>query len=332
MKAIKQYNITYFFRRNGYSIERVFDTLIDHLLGQGHLTSKCYLPESRADLVSIFQNLHYVFFKRGEINHITGDIHYISLVLPHHKTILTIHDCIMIYRNTGMKRILFQLFWLKVPVFLSNHVTVISSKTKEDIIKFTRCNPDKISVIYNPVSLDFKYSPKEYLNIVPIILHFTGTEHKNTGRVLDALQDQQVRLIIVGTPLHSLENKILHYKGPLELYRNLSNAEILDLYTISDIVLFPSYFEGFGMPIIEGQATGRVVITSNIEPMIEVAGDGAHFVNPFDIESIREGILKVIHDEEYRNSLIIKGQKNVERFHVEKIAEEYLKIYNKINN
>ena len=70
---------------------------------------------------------------------------------------------------------------------------------------------------------------------------------------------------------------------------DLSNQEILDEYMNCDIVSFPSLYEGFGMPIIEGQAVGRVVFTSDLEPMKEIAGDAALLVDPYSIESIRNG-------------------------------------------
>ena len=84
------------------------------------------------------------------------------------------------------------------------------------------------------------------------------------------------------------------------------------------------------MPIIEAQATGRVVITSNIEPMKSIAGETAHLVDPYRVESIREGIIKVINDEAYRENLIKKSQINIKRFCVERVAEEYNKLYDQI--
>lgn len=98
------------------------------------------------------------------------------------------------------------------------------------------------------------------------------------------------------------------------------------------MVMFVSTFEGFGLPVIEAQGTGRPLITSNIQPMKEVAGDAAYFADPFDTSSIRNGVLKIIHDQHYRQSLIEKGLMNVKRFAPEKIAMQYQELYKKVQN
>jgi glycosyltransferase involved in cell wall biosynthesis len=104
----------------------------------------------------------------------------------------------------------------------------------------------------------------------------------------------------------------------------------VSLYQDADIVSFPSTYEGFGMPILEAQAVGRVVVTSRVLSMPEVAGEGACFVDPFDPSSIRRGLEQVIGDGDYRQKLIQKGFKNVERFDAERIANQYREVYVKV--
>ena len=101
-------------------------------------------------------------------------------------------------------------------------------------------------------------------------------------------------------------------------------------YQLADIISFPSIFEGFGMPIIEGQATGRPVLSSNIAPMTEVAGDGACLINPHNINQIRHGFLPLINDKDYRDGLIQKGFENVKRFSIEHISEQYMNLYHNL--
>jgi glycosyltransferase involved in cell wall biosynthesis len=84
------------------------------------------------------------------------------------------------------------------------------------------------------------------------------------------------------------------------------------------------------MPILEAQATGRPVITSNLSSMPEVAGDGACLVNPYDVNSIKEGIQKVISDNHYRQQLITNGLKNVKRFNPKTVAGQYESLYKKL--
>ena len=84
------------------------------------------------------------------------------------------------------------------------------------------------------------------------------------------------------------------------------------------------------MPIIEAQTVGRVVVTSDIEPMNSIAGESALRVNPFDVESIKNGFIKIINDDAMRIKMIDLGLLNVEKYTVENIAKQYLKIYNSI--
>ena len=105
---------------------------------------------------------------------------------------------------------------------------------------------------------------------------------------------------------------------------------MLHEYQNCDIVNFPSIYEGFGMPIIEGQAVGRCVVTSNIAPMTEIADDSALFVNPNSIDEIRRAYTRIISDSDLRKSLIAKGQKNIERFKLEKICSDYMNLYKQL--
>jgi glycosyltransferase involved in cell wall biosynthesis len=86
------------------------------------------------------------------------------------------------------------------------------------------------------------------------------------------------------------------------------------------------------MPIVEANIVGRPVITSNLLSMPEVAGDAALIVNPYSINEIRQGILKIISDDDYRNDLIEKGFKNAEKFTINIIADVYLNLYNEVRN
>jgi glycosyltransferase involved in cell wall biosynthesis len=110
----------------------------------------------------------------------------------------------------------------------------------------------------------------------------------------------------------------------------LSNEQMLAQYSDCDIVSFPSTFEGFGMPIIEGNLVGRPVIAGNVASMPEVAGDAACLVDPFDVESIRSGFLRVIQDAAYREQLVARGFENAKRFDHTAIAAQYEDVYRKV--
>jgi glycosyltransferase involved in cell wall biosynthesis len=266
----------------------------------------------------------------GEINHITGDVNFLALGLPSNRTILTIHDCGFMHLYTGWRRDLLKWFWLKLPVRHCNYITAVSEATKQEIIKYTNCPADKIRVIPTIISTHFVYSPFVPRTERPMILHIGTAENKNLERHIKALAGLPVQLYIVGK-LNTLQLSLLEqYQIDYQNDFNLSDEVLHQLYKACTLVLFASTFEGFGMPILEAQAVGRAVVTSNLSSMPNVAGDAACLVDPYDITSIRAGVEKVLDDAFYRKELIQKGLKNIERFSATEVARQYEALYAEI--
>ena len=113
----------------------------------------------------------------------------------------------------------------------------------------------------------------------------------------------------------------------VENHCGLGEAEVIEQYRRADLVAFASTLEGFGMPILEAQSVGRPVVTSNCTSMPYVAGDGAVFVDPFSVASIRAGLLQVIEDGALRAALIERGRRNARRFDSDTIAALYRDLY-----
>ncbi len=107
----------------------------------------------------------------------------------------------------------------------------------------------------------------------------------------------------------------------------LTDGELVEAYRRCDMVVFASLYEGFGLPILEAQAMGRPVITSNFGAMREAAGDGALLVDPYSVEAIREAVLRVKNEPALREELVRKGLRNVERFRAETVAARYGELY-----
>ena len=312
-----------------FSIERVFHQLQPDMSAEFTLR-RWIAPKSGGSPATIFSNLVAARRCRADVYHVTGDIHYTVLALPRRRTLLTIHDCIFLYSTTGFKRSLLKWLFLTRPVRRCKLITTISQATKDDIIAHTGCLPDKIVVIPNPVDGLIRYEPRAFNRQEPVLLFIGATPNKNLPRVAEALQGIRCRLDIVGDPpeetLRQLDSLGLTYT----VRAGLSSEELAAKYTAADIVLFPSTFEGFGLPIVEGQKAGRPVITSDLSPMKDVAGTGACLVDPYDPSSIRAGVLKVIGDEEYRDQLVQAGLKNVARFETSVVANQYLNCYKKL--
>lgn len=266
----------------------------------------------------------------ADLYHVTGDIHFVTLALPGQKTILTIHDCGFMNDHRGLMRRFIWLFWLKWPVDHCRAITSVSEATKADIIKWTGCNPDKIQVIPTIIATHFRRVERAFHVNKPTILHIGLAPNKNFERHVQALEGVNCHLRIIGK-LEERHHKLLSAaKIDFSAVYNISEEQMQEEYANADLLLFCSTLEGFGMPILEAQTVGRPVITSNCSSMPEVAGDSACLVDPYSVDSIRSGILKVIHDGNYRQNLIQRGFVNILRFSKETVAGEYLRVYNRV--
>jgi len=327
-------DITYFHRNKkaGYSINKVSQTYIRELEKQ-LIVEQYYVPCYHADPISCLRNLWSVYVHRNKkgINHITGDIHYCILALIGCRSIITVHDtCILENNRNPVKKIFFFIFWYKLPLLLAKKIICISENTKNEISKITRRKD--IEVIYNAVDSMYNFSYKKFNREKPVILQIGTSWNKNLLNVIKALSSLSCHLRIIG--ILSLEQQKALNENNIDysVISNLSDKEIIDEYKNCDIVCFCSIFEGFGMPIIEAQTTGRPVITSDIEPLTEVAGDGAMFVNPNSIKEIKEGIIEIIRNDDLRDNLIDNGLNNVKRYDIKTTRRKYYKLYEKILN
>ncbi len=321
--------VTFFHRKpfdSYYSIENIFKEIRKSLCQKVDCSIAISPFPSRGVINRIKNILAARKLQRG-VCHITGDIHYLAIGMKKAKTLLTIHDCEFMQRGPRWKRKLLQWLWLSWPIKRVALVSTISEYSKQDILKYVNCPESKIKVIHNFVSPRFQYVPKIFNSNKPTILQI-GTKHnKNLPRLIKAIEGIPCLLDVVG-PLSNTQKELLKkHKIEYSNSSNLSNDEIVYKYENCDLLAFTSTFEGFGLPIVEANAIGRVVVTSNTSSMPEVAGNAAHLVNPFDVKNIRQGIVEVIKNESYRNQLIQNGLKNVERFQLERIANEYLNLY-----
>jgi glycosyltransferase involved in cell wall biosynthesis len=238
----------------------------------------------------------------------------------------------------------------------SRRLITVSNFEKENITNFYKLKNKDIQTVYNGVNQKFtvnidadhktrvkvKYElPENYM------LHIANKDpRKNTKKVLMAFNEYLKRttntqkLLMLGCKDADLKI-MLNDMEAIDLYEHIiitgyvSDEDLPVLYQMSQLFLFPSLREGFGIPIIEAMACGVPVITSNTSSMPEVAGNAAHLIDPNKTDDIYEGMFKIMSDENYKNELIKRGLKRSKQFSWNSMAyqvlEQYEQLYKEIN-
>jgi len=209
-------------------------------------------------------------------------------------------------------------------------LSTVSMKSRDEVLTLTTAPRKSIKVIPVCISELFGHRPSVFDGRRPRILQVGTRSNKNVVRLVRALVGLPVLLEIVGPIDGEIRSVLADCRVAYEERSELAESEVVAAYERCDLVAFVSTYEGFGMPIVEGQAVGRPVVTSDIEPMRWVAGGAAVLVNPESVESIREGILQVINDAPLRERLVRDGLENAKRFRPEEIASQYLKLYEEV--
>jgi len=271
------------------------------------------------------------FFRQGDVNHILGDVNFISLLMKKNKTINTFLDCRLINEFQGIKKIIYKYFWFIIPIYKSCKCTFISDFTKNEILKFIYLISDKKFEVI-PVPLVRNFTIKNISSSNNKVLIIGTAEHKNINNMIKATVGLNIDIDIVGDLKE--ETRFFMKKNNIK-YRNyvdISDEKIDFLYKTNAILMMVSKYEGFGMPIVEAQQSGLAVITSNIEPMKSVAGEGAIFVEPHNIFEIRKAIIKLLEDKDYVTKLINSGIYNSNRYKDIFVLDKYKKIYQDMLN
>ena len=280
-------------------------------------------------------------------------------------SVVTIHDVAFhtfpdMYR--WHDRMIYDRKW-KYACRHANHIIAISESTKADIIRFYDVPEEKISVVYQPVNKTYyeREAPPlipprgEDSNqrkspslggvrggfMVPYMLYVGSVNsRKNLLGIVKAMEllpaDLQLPLTIVGgggSYKREVEQYIAeHHIGHLFQWATAIDSESLkQLYTNATMFLYPSFYEGFGLPVVEALLSGCPVLTSNTSSLPEAGGPGSLQVDPRNVEEIRDGIVKILTDDVLRNQMIENGRKYAqEKFHPETLAKKVEEVYERV--
>jgi len=271
--------------------------------------------------------------------------------------IMTVHDLVPIIHPESMKFKDYMYWNFIFPIYLkkADRIICISKSTQNDLLSKFNVEEDKIRLVYQGVSNNFKIESKKdsYENIYHffektnikiadiedknILLSVNVlSPRKNIARTIEAFDicaetDSKLLLFIVG-------KKGWGYDQIFDTYRKTKNTNriffmdyveedvLISFYNVAKAFVYPSLYEGFGLPILEAQACGCPVITSNVSSMPEVAGEGAILVDPYSVEEIANAIYR-LSDQNIRDAFIQKGLENCKRFSWKKCACGTFKIY-----
>jgi glycosyltransferase involved in cell wall biosynthesis len=282
--------------------------------------------------------------------------HYVLPPLTPCRSVVTIHDCIHLRFPQYLPNRLGYAYarsFLWMATHHSNRVITVSEASKRDILEYFNVPPAKIDVIYNGIDERFGEPPAEedvtrvrerYQLIDPFILYAGNIKpHKNLGRLIEAFHIlrhngpafEHVKLVIIGDEIakyaalrHAVHRHKLHKH--VRFFGFVSNQTLAVLYRLAAVFVFPSLYEGFGLPPLEAMASGTPVITSNVSSLPEVVGDAAFLIDPYQAEAIASAMERVLNDAGLRDDLRARGLRRAREFSWDTTARRVRAIYDEV--
>lgn len=219
----------------------------------------------------------------------------------------------------------------------ASRIIAISKNTKKDLVELLHIDQQKIDVIYHGTSMQ-RFENKITMQLPEKYILFVGSRYsyKNFNRFIEAFsllaqKDSKLYLICTGNKFsQGEEDKLskLHIKNKT-LQINASDKELSELYTRASLFVFPSLYEGFGIPILEAYACHCPIAISNTSCFPEIAGDAAIYFDPYSVKDIANTIEAIIYNPQKANELIQKGIKRLELYSWEKTVVETEETYKK---
>jgi glycosyltransferase involved in cell wall biosynthesis len=300
---------------------------------------------------SIREQVHIPYILIRERPDVYHAPHYVLPPAVPCRSVVTIHDTIHLMfpqylPNRGAYAYARTLMWAAAK--RSDRILTVSESSKRDIIHYFNVNPDKIVVVYNALDERFSVEPtaeeiarvRERFQLDHGFVLYVGNikPHKNLVRLIEAFDGlrregfEDLKLLIIGDEISKWPalRRAVHR---LKLHKHVrflgfqSDETLASLYRLAAVFVFPSLYEGFGLPPLEAMASGTPVVTSNVSSLPEVAGDAAVLVNPYDAIDIKDGIKRVLTDPALREELRRKGLQRAREFSWERSVARTREIY-----
>jgi glycosyltransferase involved in cell wall biosynthesis len=278
--------------------------------------------------------------------------HYVLPPLIHCRSVVTIHDCIHLMFPQYLPGRLahgYARAQLWTAAHRSDRILTVSETSKLDILRRFRVPADKVTVVYNaiderlsvpPVEEDFERVRARYQLKDPFALYVGNIKpHKNLERLIEAFHElrqetafESLKLVIIGDEIsryQGLRRAVHRHKlhKHVRFFGFVPLETLAVLYRLASVFVFPSLYEGFGLPPLEAMYFGTPVVTSNVSSLPEVVGDAAILVDPYSPGSIADGMRRALKDEDLRAWLRERGMARAREFSwaqsVERIREVY---------
>lgn len=277
--------------------------------------------------------------------------HYVLPALVPCRSVVTIHDCIHLMFPQYLPNRL-ALSYARASMSLASkratRIMTVSESSKRDLLRFMNVAADKIDVIYNAYDERFGVEPREE-DVVRVAeryqLHdefvlYAGNvkPHKNLARLIEAFHIvrnrglDQLKLVLIGDEIskYAALRRAVHQHQLHKYVRFLGfvpEETLAVMYRLAGVFVFPSLYEGFGLPPLEAMASGTPVVTSNVSSLPEVAGDAALLVDPYDPNAIADGMYEVLTNQAVRQRLKEMGLARARQFSWEASARRVRDIY-----
>jgi glycosyltransferase involved in cell wall biosynthesis len=291
--------------------------------------------------------------KRSNIDVMFYPDHTASVFRKHFPNIITIHDLAFLAmpETFPIGKRLYKSVAVRQSIHKADKIIAVSHATKEECIRLLNVPKEKIKVIYNGIDSNFKKinlpdiinNTRKQFGLSKKFILFVGTlePRKNIIRLIKAFHQLMTagyidhKLVIAGKKgwLYSeifSEVDRLSLNDSVIFLNYITQNDLVNLYSLADMLVYPSLYEGFGFPPLEAMACELPVVASNISSMPEVLGDAALLVDPYSIDDISSAMTKILSDAELRKRLTEKGLQRAKQFSWQMFARELLKVFDEI--